>query len=622
MDDKNEDQFDNLDNMEFEDYPEDNKEINNEDTPSFDFNEPSEKAYEGFEEYKEDDNSQAYSPIPPIGPGEEANKNADNAGGIPVAPVHHSNERIKRRAKEARLRREKLREKQEKRKKNIVLTIVVFGLLLVLIWLMYFALTDMMPEHLMKQGQKYLVEKEYQKALKMFKMAGDAKPYDPEPVYYQAVALSNLPPTYENQKALYDISQLDNCDKASNYADNVLIAMRKEVERKVGPNYVDNVLYDDLLFRWNINKPIRYYVNDNTNMPTDYLNAVKKAFQEWSTASNGEIMFEEIQGSKYADIVINLLDNIMIKRIEDPDRSGTVNPIIKNNVLEQVDINLKTNYANGRKYELDKFQKLAQHEIGHALGIWGHSSEPTDIMYYKNDYINDIRGRNNLSERDVNTLLLLYKMVPDVIDTPINPAEYNNLFYHYLITAIPGENFELEIHRLIEKLKYDRRNIIIWVDLAINYGYKKQYERSNLILHRVLPLTKNDIQNQHVVLYNLAANYYKMKDYKNAEKFLKLAIMFHEDIYTQMLEAFIDLKLNRRELAKGKLIALNKMYPDNIEIALKLAEVYYFDKERLKAKEVIENLTKVNPSSLRDRRVTKYRIYNAKFIDKNETKKK
>ena len=62
-------------------------------------------------------------------------------------------------------------------------------------------------------------------------MAGDAKPYDPEPVYYQAVALSNLPPTYENQKALYDISQLDNCDKASNYADNVLIAMRKEVER-------------------------------------------------------------------------------------------------------------------------------------------------------------------------------------------------------------------------------------------------------------------------------------------------------------------------------------------------------------------------------------------------------
>ena len=622
MDDKNEDQFDNLDNMEFEDYPEDNKEINNEDTPSFDSNEPSEKAYEGFEEYKEDDNSQAYSPIPPIGPGEEANKNADNAGGIPVARVHHSNERIKRRAKEARLRREKLREKQEKRKKNIVLTIVVFGLLLVLIWLMYFALTDMMPEHLMKQGQKYLVEKEYQKALKMFKMAGDAKPYDPEPVYYQAVALSNLPPTYENQKALYDISQLDNCDKASNYADNVLIAMRKEVERKVGPNYVDNVLYDDLLFRWNINKPIRYYVNDNTNMPTDYLNAVKKAFQEWSTASNGEIMFEEIQGSKYADIVINLLDNIMIKRIEDPDRSGTVNPIIKNNVLEQVDINLKTNYANGRKYELDKFQKLAQHEIGHALGIWGHSSEPTDIMYYKNDYINDIRGRNNLSERDVNTLLLLYKMVPDVIDTPINPAEYNNLFYHYLITAIPGENFELEIHRLIEKLKYDRRNIIIWVDLAINYGYKKQYERSNLILHRVLPLTKNDIQNQHVVLYNLAANYYKMKDYKNAEKFLKLAIMFHEDIYTQMLEAFIDLKLNRRELAKGKLIALNKMYPDNIEIALKLAEVYYFDKERLKAKEVIENLTKVNPSSLRDRRVTKYRIYNAKFIDKNEAKKK
>lgn len=556
-----------------------------------------------FEKYPEDENDGVFAP-------EESDVN------------HEEQERERERRKTLREKRKeeerKKQEEKEKRKKNTKVTLIVFGILLFVIWLVYYALTNMMPGHLMNQGKKYYDVKEYSKALRMFKMASDARPYDDEPVYYQALALSKLEPTYENQKALYEISQLDNYDKASAFADEVLSNMKKQLDKKVGSNYIGNVMYDDVLYRWNTKEPITYYIATN-NAPKEYSDAIRKGFSNWSAATNSEIMFKEISNNDNANISIYLLDGAL-RNSNDIKSVGSVHPIIKDDVLEKVEINVKTGNNSTNYYDINKFKVLAQHEIGHALGIWGHSSNPNDLMYHTNDYIDEINPNQGITQRDLNTLTLLYKMVPDAINTPLSPDEYKKLFYHYVITAIPGQDFELEMQRLIDDLKYDPQNIVKWVDLAINYGIKKQYQRSNSILHKVLSLTKNDIHNQFVVLYNLAANYYKMKEYSYAEKFLNLATMFSEDMDTQILEAFIDLKQNRKEIGKGKLQVLNNKYPDNVEISLKLAEIYYSDKERVKAKEVIDKLVQVNPDSKRDRRVAKYRNFNAKTIKEKPLK--
>ncbi|MGI0490234.1 hypothetical protein ACN4EG_00365 [Alkalinema pantanalense CENA528] len=52
----------------------------------------------------------------------------------------------------------------------------------------------------------------------------------------------------------------------------------------------------------------------------------------------------------------------------------------------------------------DTLLAAARHELGHALGIWGHSPQETDVLYFS-----QVKHPPSISPRDVNTLKRVYE---------------------------------------------------------------------------------------------------------------------------------------------------------------------------------------------------------------------
>jgi hypothetical protein len=73
-----------------------------------------------------------------------------------------------------------------------------------------------------------------------------------------------------------------------------------------------------------------------------------------------------------------------------------------------IEVNLDLVMSKNPSVRYRLLQNVVTHELGHALGIMGHSKEVNDMMYAVTD------EHSRLSQRDVNTLIRIYKQKVDV----------------------------------------------------------------------------------------------------------------------------------------------------------------------------------------------------------------
>ena len=425
---------------------------------------------------------------------------------------------------------------KNKKTKDLKISLVVFALITIFSLLLMFYLKKLMPEFIMKQGKKYLEIGHYQKALQFFDMARESLPYSCEPIYYKAIAYSKMPQSYENQKILFEYSKLSDCDNVSEEVTKILNMMRNYYFKTSNETYVDNVLYKDKLIRWNNNEFITYYFDVDDSVPKEYIESIRRAFFNWQIATNSDIKFREIDVPNNAKIYINFVD-----KLNNIDFVGHTIPSFNKNKLIQMKISFQKKDDKKKKFSNDTILSVAQHEIGHALGLWGHSLNKDDVMYIEGNTLN---GKLKvISPRDVNTISAIYKMVPDIIDKPLTEAQKPYLYFHKFLTTYPNKNFENEINYAFSKLDNNKALIGKWIELTKDFQQSQQYERANFVLIKLLPHTQEDKELKYNVLYKISENFYKLKDFENAKRYLNSALAIKKEISAQILECILNIKV-------------------------------------------------------------------------------
>ncbi len=153
--------------------------------------------------------------------------------------------------------------------------------------------------------------------------------------------------------------------------------------------------------------PVKVYVHLQNPDQNFSMALIRKALNTWENATGKRLLFLLSTRPAEANIVIRLQEGPLSDPVAhigqaqyEADETQR-----QRNELSLVSIQLNTGNAETAKLPAEsrdeQFYRMTLHELGHAIGIWGHSPDPGDIMF--NHPISA-----TLSQRDVTTIRMLY----------------------------------------------------------------------------------------------------------------------------------------------------------------------------------------------------------------------
>lgn len=116
---------------------------------------------------------------------------------------------------------------------------------------------------------------------------------------------------------------------------------------------------------------------------------MKRAFAEWSRLTKNKVVFYYVDSPEKADITVKFVDKVNAS-------NGDVSGLTKcqysqlDDTMKHAEILIPAYTSAGRKLGRDDVYTSMLHEIGHAIGIVVHSTNPNNIMYPRIDVKREI----------------------------------------------------------------------------------------------------------------------------------------------------------------------------------------------------------------------------------------
>ena len=188
-----------------------------------------------------------------------------------------------------------------------------------------------------------------------------------------------------------------------------------EAEQHVddGRSYFSNVIVQGTK-RWpEAEMPLKVYIRDGEGLSDyrpEYDSILRQSFSEWEKVSQGKVRFTYVNSPAQADITCIWVDDQ--SAMSSSAEGGETNVNALSHSLTKAKIMLSLTDEGAFPLTANLVRVLALHEIGHALGLLGHSARASDVMYCTAPIVDVER---HLSNRDVNTLAALYAQDVDPI---------------------------------------------------------------------------------------------------------------------------------------------------------------------------------------------------------------
>ena len=414
----------------------------------------------------------------------------------------------------------------------------------------------LLPVFFFWQGQNNLKNNEYIKAFKNLKAAYKFNRHNKDYRYYYTLSLTKLSPTVKVQKYMFEIAESKENDSARQLAELEISKWQDNIISNIGDNYIEQEPLDNRIIRWDEKTfPLKIAITDNSNieLPPYYRVEILEAFAQWQSSVNF-LKFEEIQNSKDADIVVDIVplpDNVCEGQVC-RYVVGYTTPKYNGAKLKKMIISLYDKDPYGNYFSDKELYNTILHEIGHALGIMGHSYSSEDLMYMTTESNNSFYApyRSSfqyLSSQDINTINLLYKLIPDITNTPLKQLDTKGLIY---APVVLGSSEDISSRKLEEAKNYIKNAPDIsggYIDLGIAYAELNKNTEALKAMNKALTLAKSDNE-KYMANYNIAALYMNNGKLDKALTFAKEA----QNIYdTDEIKDLIT-NINHAKLSKNK----------------------------------------------------------------------